>query len=66
VPLPLSDLLPDDLFFPERKMDAIRFLASQPAPSNVRRDWLTLWGLWTGPRPSRVDYQKVQAGSFDA
>jgi hypothetical protein len=65
MPLPLSEFLPDELFYPQRKTDVINFLASRPAPSNVRRDWLTLWALWVGPYPSAADYRKVQQGAYD-
>jgi hypothetical protein len=65
MPAPLTGLLPETLWYPEKKMDAIKFLADQPAPANVRRDWLNLWALWVGPRPSASDYRKVQAGAVE-
>jgi len=65
MPQPLTGLLPEDLWFPNRKKDTINFLASQPAPSNVRRDWLFLWALWVGMRLNPADYRKVQAGAYD-
>ncbi len=66
MPRPLSDLLPDEFFYQNRKQDVIRFLQLQPAPGNTRRDWLFLWALWVGMRINRSDYAKVQHGSVDA
>jgi hypothetical protein len=66
MPAPLTGLLPENLWFPEKRVDAIKFLADQPAPANVRRDWLVLWALWVGLRLDNSDYRKVQEGSVDA
>ncbi len=65
MPRPLTGLLPEELWYPERKTETIRFLADQPAPPNVRRDWLTLWSLWVGPHPSPLDYAKVSVGAVE-
>jgi len=65
MPRPLTGLLPEPLWYPNKKYEAIKFLADQPAPANVRRDWLNLWALWVGPRPSRRDYEKVMLGAIE-
>lgn len=66
MPKGLSDILPDALFFQDKKQDVIRALQQQPAPSNTRRDWLFQWALWVGQRVNYSDYLKVQEGAIDA
>lgn len=66
MPRPLSEILPDELFYPNKKPETIRFLQAQPAPPNVRRDWLFQWALWVGSKINRFDYAAVQKGSVDA
>jgi hypothetical protein len=62
----LSDLVPDDLFFPNKKNEVIKFLRNVPASSTDKRSWLFLWALWVGSRINRFDYANVQQGSVDA
>jgi hypothetical protein len=66
MPAPLTGLLPEELFYPNKKAAVIAFLSTQPAPANVRRDWLFLWALWVGMRLNASDYNKVMAGAIDA
>ena len=66
MPRPLTGLLPEALWYQDKKQEVIRFLAAQPAPSDTRRAWLLLWALWVGMRLNRADYAKVQERSFDA
>ncbi len=62
---PPNGLLPEHLWFPNKKRETIAFLQAQPAPSNVRRDWLLGWALWVGMRLNSADYRKVQDGAYD-
>ena len=66
MPKGLSDVLPDKFFYPNLKPETIRFLQSQPAPSNTRRDWLFQWALWVGSKINQADYAAVQQGAVDA
>lgn len=65
MPAPLTGLLPENLWYPEKRAEVIAFLADQPAPANVRRDWLLLWAKWVGLRLNTSDYRKVQLGAVD-
>lgn len=65
MPRSLTGMLPEELFYPDKKFDVIRFLQTQPAPSNVRRDWLWYWALWVGQRLNRSDYARAQKGAID-
>jgi hypothetical protein len=61
----LSEILPDSLFFPDKKPETIRFLKNVPAPGTTKRSWLFLWALWVGSRINKYDYAAVQEGSID-
>ena len=65
MPIGLSDLLPDDLFFPSKKNEVIRFLNQVPAPATDKRTWLFQWALWVGSRINRFDYARLERGSVD-
>lgn len=62
----LTGFLPEELWYPNKKWDVIRFLKAQPAPANTRRDWLFHWSLWVGMRVNPKEYAAVQAGSIEA
>lgn len=66
MPRPLNEILPEAAWYPNQKQQVIRILAAQPAPGNIRRDWLFLWALWVGQRVNRADYAKVQENSIEA
>lgn len=63
---PPTGLLPEELWYPQKKREVIAFLRAQPAPANVRRDWLYGWALWVGIALQSRDYRDVQAGSIEA
>jgi len=62
----LTGFLPEELWYPQKKWDVIRFLAAQPAPANTRRDWLFNWALWVGVTLNKAEYAAVTAGSIEA
>lgn len=62
----LTGWLPEELWYPSKKWDVIRFLKTQPAPANTRRDWLFHWALWVGCTLNKAEYAAVVAGSIEA
>ncbi len=62
----LTGFLPEELWYPQKKWDVIRFLKAQPAPANTRRDWLFHWALWVGCTINQAEYAAVTAGSIEA
>jgi hypothetical protein len=66
MPIGLSDLVPDSLFYQNQKQQVIRFLKNIPAPGTTKRNWLFQWALWVGMRLNKKDYDKVQEGAPDA
>lgn len=62
----LTGFLPEELFLPSKRREVVAWLQQQPAPANVRRDWLFYWALWVGMRLDHRDYAHAQQGSIEA
>jgi hypothetical protein len=65
MPRSLNEILPDDLWYPQQKKIVVQLLQMQPAPANIRRDWLFLWALWVGITLQSRDYANVVKGSIE-
>jgi hypothetical protein len=65
MPVGLSEILPDALFYPNQKPAVIKFLQNVPAPATDKRTWLFQWALWVGSKINRYDYAAVEKGSIE-
>lgn len=60
-----TGIIPEDLMFPQRKADVIRFLTAQPYPSEFKRRLLEGWALTVGLRLRSREFHLVESSGVD-
>ena len=60
-----TGLIPEDLMYPQKRMDVVRFLMSQPWPGDYKRRVLEGWAITVGIKCPSRDYQAVERSGVD-
>jgi hypothetical protein len=60
-----TGIIPEELMYPERKRDMVRFLLSQPLPSWVKRRLAEGWCITVGCRLRSREYHLLEVSGTD-
>jgi len=60
-----TGIIPEDLMYPERKQEVLRFLIAQPYSGDFKRRLLEGWALTVGIRLRGRDFHLVEVSGFD-
>ncbi len=60
-----TGIIPELLFFPERKKEVIEFLKKQPLPGTLKRELLLGWAQTVGVRINRRSFREVEMTGID-
>jgi hypothetical protein len=60
-----TGLIPEELNYPQRKADVVRFLQAQAWPSEFKRRLLEGWALTVGVRCRSADFAAVEKSGVD-
>lgn len=55
-----TESIPEHLMFPGKLRDFVNWLEAQVMPGHIKVQMLKWWARWTGIRPQRRWYDKVE------
>jgi hypothetical protein len=61
-----TGIIPEDLMYPAKKAEVMRFLKSQPFPADMKGELLKGWALTVGQRVSAREMKSVERTGVDA
>jgi hypothetical protein len=60
-----TGIIPEELMYPQKKQDVIRFLLAQALPGNIKRRILEGWCVTIGVRCRPRDYYLLESSGID-